>query len=395
MKKALLGLIFISTFSYAQNGIEKIIVEEYYVANAADEAFAATESIGPGNALPAGSVTYRIYVDMAPGYKLIQLFALQEYKDPNLVKPTLAAHPLKFRTSTSFYNNPNGDYIPSFKKSGIKNNLLALDSWLTLGGVASGNAGSGGNNFGIRKEKDNGLLNNVTSNNTDGILLNTDASVGIPLTTQDGMILATAGRAFPTPSFAGFGQNEFDAIADGSVLRDSLVVIDGNMYSTGLVQGPIEDSTVVLVAQLTTNGILTFELNVLVQNIKTSVGEYFVAKNEQYNYLEQTQQYTLPSLTYLGKPVNIPTSAAAIQTFNIYPNPAKDLLTIEINSLKQNKNNEYTIYSVLGNVITRKTLAEISGSYQESIDISSLANGLYFIEVTLNGVSSTKKIIKN
>jgi len=64
MKKIILGLclLAICAFNYAQNGLTRIIVEKYYVSNAAD----ATKSVGN---LPVGSVTYRLYVEMLPGYK--------------------------------------------------------------------------------------------------------------------------------------------------------------------------------------------------------------------------------------------------------------------------------------------------------------------------------------
>ena len=66
MKRKIFSLIFISSLIAglvkAQNGLENITVEKYYVSNAAD----ATGSIG---VLPVGSVTYRIFADLLPGYK--------------------------------------------------------------------------------------------------------------------------------------------------------------------------------------------------------------------------------------------------------------------------------------------------------------------------------------
>lgn len=48
----------------AQNGLKNIIVERYYVSDVADTALNSD-----GGTLPVGSVTYRIYADMLPGYK--------------------------------------------------------------------------------------------------------------------------------------------------------------------------------------------------------------------------------------------------------------------------------------------------------------------------------------
>ena len=66
MKKIMFGLVFLllaRTICPAQNGLENITVEKYYVSNAAD----AAGSVG---VLPTGSVTYRVYADMLPGYNL-------------------------------------------------------------------------------------------------------------------------------------------------------------------------------------------------------------------------------------------------------------------------------------------------------------------------------------
>src|SRR5690606_11478002 len=69
--------------------------------------------------------------------------------------------------------------------------------------------------------------------------------------------------------------------------------------------------------------------------------------------------------------------------FTIYPNPAKDILNIAL------ENNEIlekvTIYNNLGQKI--KTVS------QNTIDISSLAKGLYFVEVTTNQDKASKKVI--
>ena len=87
MKKLLfgLGLGLIGTFAQAQNGLESVIIEKYYVSNAAD----AAGSVGT---LPVGSVTYRIYADLLPGYKF-----QMAYGD--------ASHSLKLTTTTTFFNN--------------------------------------------------------------------------------------------------------------------------------------------------------------------------------------------------------------------------------------------------------------------------------------------------
>ena len=67
-------------FAFSQNGLEDIIVEKYYISNAAD-------SIGSIGNLPSGSVTYRIFVDMLPGYKFQAAYGV-------------AGHELRLETTT-------------------------------------------------------------------------------------------------------------------------------------------------------------------------------------------------------------------------------------------------------------------------------------------------------
>ena len=81
MKKILIGaaLLFTGFFAKAQNGLENIIVEKYYVSNAADAA-------GSSGTLPVGSVTYRIFADMLPGYNFQAIYGVTGHSTP-LVHP--------------------------------------------------------------------------------------------------------------------------------------------------------------------------------------------------------------------------------------------------------------------------------------------------------------------
>lgn len=69
--------------------------------------------------------------------------------------------------------------------------------------------------------------------------------------------------------------------------------------------------------------------------------------------------------------------------FNIYPNPAKDIIHIALEDDLQMEN--VIIYNNLGQ--------EIKTVNQSTIDISSLATGLYFIEVHTNQGKASKKVV--
>jgi hypothetical protein len=291
------------------NGLENILVEKYYVANAADAAQADTESVQnslPTGALPIGSVTYRFYADLLPGYKILQVFA-DETKN----------HSLKFTTTTSFYNSPNGTFLPANTKATIKNNLLSLDSYLTLGAAAIGN-------YGVIKAEDNGVANNVTvSGNPAGVLLNNDPAIGLPLTTQDGIIAAPG--TFMA-SFAGFSADNEDAIGDGAILSNTLNLIDGAVYTTVGATGPDTTTNKVLIAQITTNGILHYELNLLLI-APDGTGQYFVAQHPKGD------EITISSLTGTLDGGNIPPTVTLTAPLNGAIYPGNTAITISANAI--------------------------------------------------------------
>lgn len=77
-------------------------------------------------------------------------------------------------------------------------------------------------------------------------------------------------------------------------------------------------------------------------------------------------------------------------SISIYPNPAKNKLNIVIPNLL-NLDGSYQIYNTLGQVIaTRK----ISTQNDLSIDVSNLSNGVYMINLTLEGQNKVLKFIK-
>jgi hypothetical protein len=232
------------TFVPKQNGLEKIEIEKYYVSTQADQIAADQESIAAGQstgALPAGSVTYRIYADMLPGYKLSYV-----YGDPD-------NHPLLFSTTTKFYNNPAGALTPTNSKADIKNKLLALDSYVTINRVTP-------TDLGIPKNEDDLLNNNISAtDNPSGVLLNNDVSTAIPLTLKDGMIAGTASQ-LQTYNIPPLSQTAFGNKTD----ENNFTIVDGS-YFVANTNAPENGSNRVLIAQVTTDGELHYELNLRIQ----------------------------------------------------------------------------------------------------------------------------------
>jgi hypothetical protein len=367
IKKALisLNLIFITAFSFATNGLKKVIVEKYYVANTDD----SDNSIGT---LPEGSVTYRVFLEMNPGYQF-----MMAYGDRN--------HKLFFETTTTFFNNEDrGSTSPTYTKAQAKNNTVMLDSWVSAGAACVGN-------FGIPKNEDDGVATVV---NADVILQNTDTSAGIPLTTQDGLIAGSPGiiglvgldpsiKVFDATSQAG---NRFEAT-------------NGSWYCLAGARGPKVDSTKVLIAQITTDGQLTFELNVQLRYFKDGnpVAELYVAREAMVT--NGIQEIMEPSLYFSSKgvPISIKNILAASNKneISVFPNPSNGVFKLNIKPANNNSEINYSIYNVLGDVILKKKIDHVSGNYTESLNISSYAKGIYYMVVSTNGVKSAQKIVKN
>ena len=79
----------------------------------------------------------------------------------------------------------------------------------------------------------------------------------------------------------------------------------------------------------------------------------------------------------------------------IYPNPAKDIFSINLERVQNNTGYSYAIYDITGNLIMKKTVEKTLGKCIERINLASFPYGVYFIEVSLNDVRSTSKLIKN
>lgn len=241
-----LGLMFFEFLTYAQ-GLEGLIVEKYYVSNAADSA--ASKGI-----LPVGSVTYRVFVDMLAGYKFQAVYG---------VNTPGAMHEFRIATTTSFFNNTDrgATYPNDISATNAKKNTVMLDSWFSVGATASGKMGI------LKTEDTDGSIGNSSS-----ILQNENALAGIPVKTQDGMIAGTP----EAPTFVGLGTalSVFDAKSQAGNLFSTN---NGSVASLNGSVGPTAENKV-LIGQFTTDGFFSFQLNI---QIKTPAGksENYVAKN--------------------------------------------------------------------------------------------------------------------
>lgn len=442
---AKLVLVFLCCIVFTNSSeaqIENLIVETYYVADAND----ATDTT-QGRSLQPGMKTYRIYLDLAPQTKLHRVFAS-------------SIHSLRITSTDYFYNNidrPNAHFGHQINKNWFEDNpTIALDSWLTLGFASSMYSG-------VPKSDDTngsfvGGMNNFggTAAIPGGILINNDPLAGIPLTDADGYMpnLNTAGQwyIYGFEDTSGDDTTVFGPIITGNeFLSDSLVL----QQNSGIYGA---DSIVnkVLVAQLTTSGDISFELNVQVEqfdgtnyNMVTYVangdslfpGE-IVSPLLSYppscgctdpNYLEYSNAYacedpgmcqtlivfgcmdTLACNYDPGVNFNLPAlccypglcndrdlsvvcpseSLNRITIDQIFPSPAFNDLYVRCTAGIIGETT-YSVVDITGKLLMKKYLdAAQSGNLNIKIDISDLDSGLYFLIVERGDFIDNTRFIKS
>jgi hypothetical protein len=250
-------LLSVLSFNADAQGLDGIIVEEFHTITQADADAYNNDFGGGGFPLVAGMKTYRVFVDMAPNYELIQV-----YGAPIPTGGTVSPNPLDFTTTTTFWNDDNfGTELPAQTRRFDEGTLF--DSYITAGtsGISGGTAGCGSNlaQVGVPRTSD-----------TNGDL--TTCGVYPGFTGNDGHLPGTGGAL----TYNLGGTMNFAALqANGNnftVVNESWGVLGGN-------QGVDPTGTNrILVAQFTTNGVFSFHINVQLSS-PSSVLETYVWNN--------------------------------------------------------------------------------------------------------------------
>ena len=274
MRKVLLPLLswvfsLISVDAFSQKGLEGIIVEKYYIRGPGD-----TASPSINGFLPQGTVTYRIYVDMAPVFRFQACYGVQ-------------GHELLVKTTTRFFNNPLVDGVSAndIHPSTLSKGWAMLDSWLSVGAAALDYRA-------VLKAQDEDTVPSLAQSNTAGYLRNDDPSSGVTLMESDGMSFL---RLQPIVNYYNLEQDlrVFDhryANESPGLIRTS----DGAWASYGGTVG-VQPENQVLIAQLTTDGVLEFELNLQLA-VPGGGKENYVARNPGEG------EFTHPGLIYSSSP---------------------------------------------------------------------------------------------
>jgi hypothetical protein len=243
----LVALLSCGSSAKAQ-GLDSVWVETYHV----------WDSLG-ANGKPL--VTYRIWVDMAPGY-LMQVV----YGD--------RSHDLEVSTTTEFVNTLDNSvkYADQRQAMDLKEYPLALDSWFTIGAASNKHMG-----VPLHLDKDGSVLKCPPYPKAKR-----GAAKGNSLCRRDGLLV--------TDSIAGVVNWRFEPGYLGDIRGGVIHTMDGAWAVLGGIPGVTEQNQV-MVAQLTTSGELSFKLNIQVATTDR-VATKFV-------HIDPSEGETmLPSLSY-------------------------------------------------------------------------------------------------
>jgi hypothetical protein len=236
----------------AQDALEGIIVEKYYVSTKKDNSKKHLSG-----ELPVGSTTYRIYVDMAPGCHFISA-----YGAPN--------HPLEIKSTEPIFNHlDNGAEHPlRIPERTYKKNITALDSWISIG--PAGEAF-----MGVLKEADTLKDFGTILPFEKGFLLSDKKEMGFALQKRNGFL-----RTENLPKITLYNVDLSVRVLGSETIGNLFRIENGAWACMGNGVSGVDSlgSNTLLIAQITTKGQLSYELNLMLRNADGSVVNY-VAKD--------------------------------------------------------------------------------------------------------------------
>lgn len=420
------------TSAFAQNDIENVIVETYYISDANDTVAAADPDAGP---LDLGAKTYRVYLDLCSDCSLRAI-----YGD--------TAHPLEITSTAVFFNHYNRgkSFGHMVNNAALHQGLAGLDSWLSFRAASIAR-------FGILKEDDPNGNEIAGPENDAGLLANQDVAIGIPLTTADGLMTDTS-SAVP-PGFYSIGISLDTTFGDSA--RVTSFVSDSTIIgcSTPGVKGVTADN-VLLVAQLTTSGELAFRLNVEIEKGDGSVIRYVATDTLLYlgetpngllsyppqcgctdpNFLEYdptagcddgscattiifgcldptacnydpNANFDIQALCCYGPDscngldisivcpgVGMNDEVLSDHRLEAFPNPVRDMLYLRLN-MPQASDALCYILDRSGRSVRELRFTGIGSGQSVPIDLSELSRGIYLLRVLAGGEHVTRVIVKN
>lgn len=273
-------LFCIGSSSFGQ--LRKVMIENYYISDVQD----SQDTFG--GSLPVGSTTYRLFFELEPNSRVKRIFGD-------------VRHPFQVSSTQNFFNNisQGKSFGKDFTKASLSENTVALDSYLTIGQVAKQGAKI---YFAVPKNLDTdgsfvgGVNNDGGSVGGVGLLSAENPSAGIPLTVADGNDTLALGTI--TWSTAGVQDiiTGTDTTIFGANDKNEFLSSDFYFESSQSIGGVDLDSNLVLFAQLTTLGELSFDINVEIET--WSNGQWISTTYVSADTLLENGEVYSPFLSY-------------------------------------------------------------------------------------------------
>ena len=211
--------------------------------------------------LAVGSTTYRIYVDMAPGCHFMAAYGAP-------------SHPLEIKSTELIYNHSsNGAEHPlMIPERTYKKNITALDSWITIGPA-------GQSYIGVLKDADTVKDFGAVVPFEKGFLVSDRKEMGYSLQDRDGFL-----RSENIPDITLYHIDSNVNVLRMETIGNTFLVEDGAWACMGKGACGLDSlgSNTILIAQITTKGKLSYELNLMIRNADGTVVNY-VAKDPVEN----------------------------------------------------------------------------------------------------------------
>lgn len=122
-----------------------------------------------------------------------------------------------------------------------------------------------------------------------------------------------------------------------------------------------------------------------------SITFYMYSSDNSFGFMNTPAYFSIDNFT-TGQGVGIAENSI-FDNINVFPNPANDILTINLKS-QQEINTSIKIYNSIGKLVKEETTNFNSHNFNYSIEVANLNSGLYFIEITSENKKQNIKFIK-
>ncbi len=132
-----------------------------------------------------------------------------------------------------------------------------------------------------------------------------------------------------------------------------------------------------------------------IQEPNTTVKQSDVAKRSVTQNLSYALAIARTANLGQGRSTSVNELPALAPDFQLFPNPASDFVSASI-YLKENANLQLQVFDTQGRLVLMRNLGkQTSGDYRIEFDTANLMNGIYFVKVNADAMSSILKLVVN